>query len=594
MEDEIIKTDGISYKKLYVLAVVMLACAVIPIWYLGRYDVTSLDDFYFGKLTYQAWKSTHSIGAVFNAAIEQVKFYYGAKQATYSSVFLMSFYPGAWNERAYFLTPFIMSGMIMASVTALVHVVIMDCMGVGKTTGEPGTKTSGRGWSEAKYVTGIINALIIFVILQTIPVPLEGIFWYNGSLHYVFMQSLMILEAAVILHGINAGGTNPVMPAAESGAKAAASKAVGSKAAVSKAAASRPAGFMAKGTDNRSRRTRIICIIVASLIGIIVGGGNLITGLQACLLTFIHVCVMIAAYLSDKKEDGLFNRLGFGSYKKEDWAFMIPEAVTVIGYLINITAPGNANRQESVVQMNPVKAVIYSFYYGVCHAVSWMNVMMVAVMIVAAVALGKLAAGQKRRFIHPLFMGLICICIFAAMFTPTFYAMSEDVPSRVQNVIYVVEVLLIFINLSNGAGYVWREGREKESSNGKKGSRCCTFFRKLFELTDKSLPTIMLTGIIAVGIIFVFAADKNTYVSMSAVRSIANGEAARYYEQSMDRFEILRGDERDVVIKAYTGDAKPYLLFKEDVDNAPGEEGYWLNLEMCGHYDKDSITVVAP
>ena len=590
------------------VAVVILVCAVIPIWYLGRYDVTSLDDFYFGTMTYQAWKSTHSLGAVLHAALEQVKFYYETKQATYSSVFLMAFYPGVWNERMYFFTPFIMSGMIIGSVTALVHVVISDCMGVREGQNyrdtqhaldtELGKSRNGITLKDAKYLTGITNVLLIFLILQTLPVPLEGIFWYNGSLHYFFMESVLIFEAAFILHGMHVGN------GLSGNVKEASVSTTASSVSVTAASGSTTtaSGSSGEKTSSDGRNTRIICLIGASLLGIIVGGGNLVTGLQACLLMFIHIMVVLAAYISDKKGDGVFRKLGFGGFKKDAVVFFIPEAITIIGYLINITAPGNAQRQESVVMMNPVKAVVSSFYYGLCHAVSWLNVMMIVVLIVIAVILGRLAVQKTgRRFIHPLFMALISICIFAAMFTPTFYAMSEDAPSRVQNIIYIAEVLLLFINLANGAGYFRMKQNpdltaehifDGETGDDKRKTGGSSFFNRLLDLTGESLSSVILTGIMAVAVIFLFTADKNTYTSMSALRSIANGEAARYYEQSMERFELYNDDEiKDVTIKAYTGDARPYLLFKEDVGNAPGEEGYWQNIEISNHYGKDSITV---
>ena len=74
-----------------------------------------------------------------------------------------------------------------------------------------------------------------------------------------------------------------------------------------------------------------------------------------------------------------------------------------------------------------------------------------------------------------------------------------------------------------------------------------------------------------------------------------NGEASRYYEQSMARLEILYDeDQPDAVIYGYTEDAKPYLLFKQDVSTAEGEEGYWQNIEMSNYFEKESITVVSP
>lgn len=531
------KNNESSLKKLYILSIVILACMLLPIWYIGRYDVTSLDDFYFGAMTYRAWKAEGTYGAVVRAAVEQVKFYFNAKQATYSSVFLMAAYPGVWNERLYFATPFIMSSMIAGSVSALTCVLIRDVMGV-----------------KDRFRTGIICCLLVTLILETLPVPLEGIFWYNGSLHYVFMESVMIFEAAIILHGVHSS----------------------------------------------KKSTMAWTIIAASLLGFVVGGGNLVTGLSACILIGLHILIMVISCIADKgvvmenpgkgadkgKKTGFIHRLGIRGYERRHLLFLIPEAVTFICYMINITAPGNAMRQESAVQMNPVKAVILSFYYGMTHGVSWTNPMMIVIFAVVAVLLANIAARSMHRFIHPLLMALIGLCVYAAMFTPVLYAMSEDAPSRIQNIIYIAQVMIIFINLVNDLGYLYMN---KDAEDG----QAAGFFKLLFGITDNAQCTIALTGIVAVLVLIIFTGDKNTYTSISAMRSVLNGEASRYYAQSMERFEVYNDDSiKDVVINTYTEDARPYLLFKEDVGSIPGEQGYWQNIEISERYGKDSITVI--
>ena len=514
-----------THKKLYLIVFIIFAASVLPIWYIGRYQTMSLDDYYFGTMTHMAWKLTGSLSWVFKAACEQVKFYFYAKQATYSSVFLMSAFPGVWSGKYYFLVPFILSSMIIGSVTALVHTVISDCMGI-----------------KSRYLTGIANMVLLFVIIQTVPYPLEGIFWYNGSVHYVFMESMLFFEAAIILHGMH----------------------------------------------SEKRSTHIWTLIAASVLGIIVGGGNLITGLQACVLTGLHVLTVICGNISAKKENGFLSRIGVGKLDKRTYLYFIPEAVTLIGYAVNITAPGNAERQATSVQMNPVMAIIRSFYSCLTHGVSWIGPMAIVGFALITVILAAVLINSAKRFIHPLFLLCISICVLAAMYTPTFYAMSEDAPSRVLNIIYIAEYTAIFINIANALGYLYSK---RESAGTDKGE----FFKLLFDLTGNALPKITAVLGIAILLIFILCADKNEYVTTSAVRSIANGEAARYHEQSIKRHEIL-SDESDLnpVIEAYTDDAKPYLLFKEDVGSDPDGEGYWQNVEMSGYYFKESITVVSP
>ncbi|MBO4899654.1 MAG: hypothetical protein J5509_05130 [Lachnospiraceae bacterium] len=504
------ETEQKRIKTIYWILFAVLTAAVLPLWYLGRYDVICLDDFGFGAITHMAWVYTHSVIYVLQAAIKQVQYLFFVKQATYSSIFLMAFFPGIWNEKYYFLVPFILTSTMIGAVTSIVHVIIGDCVGV-----------------KDRYVSGIINILLIFLIIQTVPVPLEAFFWFNGSLHYMFMHSMMLFEAAIILHGIH----------------------------------------------SEKKSTRIWCIVGASLLGVVVGGGNLITGLQACILIFFHVIYLIRG----RRE---------AENKNKNLIFLIPELVTVAGYMVNILAPGNHQRMGVETQMNPIKAIILSFYWGAAHGISWISPMMIAVMAIVAVLCVTLVRRSGKKFLHPLFLLAVSICIFAAMFTPTFYATSEDAPARVKNVIYLSEVLLIFINIINDAGYVYTNVSEEKPG-------ILTFWKNLFELMTSHIVPVVLTGIIAVSLIFVFAEDKNTYTSMSAVRSIANGEAERYYDQMKERAALYNDPEiKNVTIYALTDDAKPYLLFKEDVGNSEGDEGYWQNVSLCNYYEKYSITVV--
>ncbi|MBQ9333512.1 MAG: hypothetical protein IJS12_04180 [Lachnospiraceae bacterium] len=504
MEDKQQKT----YKLIYRIMLAVMVATILPLWYLGRYDVICLDDFGFGAVTHHAWVETHSAAAVFMAACEQVGYLFEVKQATYSSIFLMSFFPGIWNEKYYFLVPFILTSVTICSVSIFIHIVISDCIGV-----------------KNRYLTGIINMILIFLIIQTIPVPLEAFFWFNGAVHYVFMESVMLIEISLILHGLHNKGTGP----------------------------------------------RILCVVIASVLGIIVGGGNLITGLQACILVALFLLLFIR---TDKEE-----RRGYAM-------FLIPALITVACYLVNILAPGNYQRMEVETQMNPIKAIVLSFYWGISHGLTWISPMTIAAMIAVFALSCVITREAVRRYLPPLLMFVVTTCVFAAMFTPTFYATSEDAPARVKNIIYMAEILMIFINIVNACGYIQtKEVTVPDSATG--------FWKNMTGLCLKHTRGIVLAGITAVLLLFIFAENKNTYTSISAVRSLVKGEASRYYEQNKARSELYNDPSQpDVTIYALTDDAKPYLLFKEDVGNYDGEEGYWQNVSLCNYYDKNSITVI--
>lgn len=111
--------------------------------------------------------------------------------------------------------------------------------------------------------------------------------------------------------------------------------------------------------------------------------------------------------------------------------------------------------------------------------------------------------------------------------------------------------------------------------------------RLLTEVEKKTAVwTVVLT--VMLGAVLVLPADKNTYTTISALRSIASGEAAQYAKENEERLTLYVSDEKDIVIRPLT--ATPYLLHIDDVTNEGGR-GYWLNLALMDYYEKDSITV---
>ena len=165
--------------------------------------------------------------------------------------------------------------------------------------------------------------------------------------------------------------------------------------------------------------------------------------------------------------------------------------------------------------------------------------------------------------------------MFSAMFTPTLFATSSEGPDRCKNVMRIVLYLLVFFNLFNGFGWCMQHRKDGLA------------VRLLTEVEKKTAVwTVVLT--VMLGAVLVLPADKNTYTTISALRSIASGEAAQYAKENEERLTLYVSDEKDIVIRPLT--AMPYLLHIDDVTNEGGR-GYWLNLALMDYYEKDSITV---
>ena len=176
------------YKIIAIGALALLILGIIPLIYIGRYAHPCADDFTYGYYTHAIWSTTKSLPQTLQWAFRQVKITYDTWQGTFSSAFLMALSPAIWGEEYYFLSPIILIGMMVLAYFSLGYVILVKLL-----------RTSKSIWV-------IINSLVAFLIIETVPSPVNAYYWYNGAVHYNFMHSCMILLFAAMLGVENGSG----------------------------------------------------------------------------------------------------------------------------------------------------------------------------------------------------------------------------------------------------------------------------------------------------------------------------------------------------------------------------------------------------
>lgn len=520
-------------KWLFRILLVVFIASMVPVLYLSRYAFPNCDDFTYGVQTHSVWNATHSFGEVIKTAFAVTKETWQLWQGTWFSIFLMTLTPGIFGEKWYFLTTFLMAGMLGGSICVLMRTVLCRYISPAK---------------ENRYLRGICTLTVLFLTFQTFVSPVLALYWYNGSLHYVFMESVLFFAVSALL--------------------------------------------CLETSEQKSKK--IGWMIVSAVLCALLGGANLLTGLQSVILI-----VLLTAW-------ELFRK------KKNRFWFLFPLVCNLIGFAFNVLAPGNLIREDTAESMGAVKAILMSFYWGVVYVTEWLTPIVLvgfAMLIPVAYRLAKQATG---KFFKPLYTVILSFCIFSAMFTPTLYATSSEGPDRCKNVMRVVLYLLVFFNLLNACGWVWQQkqpGQHSQPGQGKlpeaemqsaqsergqeakAGQSVPGFFYTVLELLEEKKSAFYAVTLVATGVIFLFAADKNTYTSVSAFRSIVNGEAAEYAAENDARLELYTNGEAEITITPLS--AEPYLLYIDDVTNE-GDRGYWLNLALMDYYGKDKITVSGP
>ncbi len=482
--------DRIPMSRMAACAAILFVVSVIPLLWLGRYNVMCIDDYDYGRVVHDTWMQTGSVWQSIQTAWQQNMEFYQNWQGTYISCFLMALCPMNFRYEVAWVVPVIMIGMFATSAFILGRHILHRWLGC-----------DGTGSS-------FIMLMLLFMFYQVIEAPFEGIYWYNGATHYVFMESVWFFTLAAL-----------------------------------------SAAFW-----SRKKSREIILCITAAVLAVIVGGGNLVTGLQA---EIFMVFLLIYAVITNRKKI---------------ITVCIPLVTGSIGFLFNVLAPGNLMRGEidSSVGYSAVMSVLLSFYHAVVFMIRWTPAFVIIVWLMLLPVLWKMTGQSKQKFSHPVWVTIGAYCVIAAMFTPTLYALGMVGLARVDNIIQMVYYLCLIMVTAYWLGYL----------NHREGDALGLFL-------DKTKGRMTAVCFCLMLLIWVMTADKNTYTSISALRSLVNGEAQTFYTEAMERHDIyIDEDIVDVEVKPYS--AKPALFSFDDLST---DRENWLNLAVMQYYHKAYVVL---
>lgn len=485
--------------RMVAVAAFFLLLSLLPILLLGKYNVMCIDDYDYGRRVHDVWQATGSFGASVQEAWRQNMEFYQIWQGTYVSCFLMAMCPMNFRYDTAWVVPLLMIGMFAASAFALGRHILVRWLGCEK-----------QGAS-------LCMILLLFMFYQVIEAPFEGIYWYNGSIHYVLMQSVWFFLLTLASESVWA--------------------------------------------ENKARAG--FCCAAASLLSVIVGGGNLVTGLQAEILL-----AFLAGYVCWKKR----NKIAY---------VIIPFLAETTGFLVNILAPGNAARSsvDPDEGYGAVKAIALSFYHMAVFAIRWTPVFVLIVWLVLLPLLWRLVKVSKQKFSHPFLMTAGAYCVLSAMFTPTLFAVGMAGLSRVDNIIQMTYYVAALLVTTYWLGYFSHRTCAAEAQDS------AAAFGLFLERTGGRMSAACLILLLAV---WVLTADKNTYTGISALRSLVKGEGQSFYEESVERYALYTDDAlTDVEVRPYS--VKPVLFAFDDLSE---DEGNWLNLAVAGYYHKNSVKLI--
>lgn len=378
------------------------------------------------------------------------------------------------------------------------------------------------------YLSHSIIMCMLFITVQCMVGRVEAFYWYAGAANYMLVHSMSLFFYGLLISSVYDNGKKKVWD-----------------------------------------------LILAGILGFLVGGGNQMTALNVAVI----MLVVIGFGVVGKK---------WNQYK----AFLIPIGLSLAGFVLNVAAPGNWVRAESANGMNPIKAVLISFYYCLDYCVDDWSGWPVALLLIILVPLfWKLLEKTSFAFPYPLAVILFGYCLVSAMMTPPLFAVGNIEAARLQALTFTMYMLVLVLCEGYVIGYLRRKWY-KEC-----GCR----------LSERSEPNVETVGLqqeksgfsvsqiwCLAGCVCFFAAasvitvipDPDYFTMSSAVTDLANGSAKAYSEARKARVALYESGEKNVIVEELP--SQPALLYFSDIKKDPED---WENQGLCRFYRLDSVRV---
>lgn len=369
-----------------------------------------------------------------------------------------------------------------------------------------------------KYISRCVAMLMLFVTVQCMVGRVEAFYWYSGAVNYMFVHGMSLFFYGLLICAAHDEG-----------------------------------------------KKRVWDLAWASFLGFFVGGGNQMTALNVFII--LSVVIGFLAHLKKWKE-----------YR----ALIIPIVLFYVGFLLNVASPGNWVRAADVAGMNPVKAVMVSFYYCVDYCLSEWSGWPVTILVIALIPLFFHMAGETDfQFRFPLVVVLFGYCIVSAMMTPPLFAVGNMEAERLQALTFTMYILVLTLCVGYVVGWVRKKWDAQSAGTLKKQMSVETENRFSIPAIQCLIGCILFFGF--AGMISIIP-ESHYFTFSSALTDLGNGSAQAYGQALEERTELYKSGEKNIVVEQLP--AQPVLLYFSDIKKDPED---WENKGVCRFYGLESV-----
>lgn len=475
---EKMEKEFLTQKGLCLFMVLGFLWFVVPLLYIGRYNHGAGDDYWFAFHVHCTWLNTHSLIEVIKTAFSKVAEFYESWQGTYSSVFFFAISPMAFGEQYAHAVPYLMIGMTCISTVVIMYAVLNRWMGLNGYT--------------------CVSAMMAACTMQCafMYTPASGLYWYNGAVHYVFMQGFFNLTVGFALLNFE------------------------------------------RVYHNRGRNIwKVMELAVCTAAAFMAAGGNFSTALLTAEILMLLAALAIILWKIQKRRGYLW--------------FAIPFLVGEAGFLANILAPGNAVRQANFQQGSILGTIGKSLSYSLSQMVLWINVYVIVILVLLLPMFIKAAENSRYAFRCPLLVTGIGYGLYASMFAPGFYALNSEPLSRNQNICKMFLLLCLVLLEAYWCGWLVHRVKVVQRIVPRHGKNVIGWTIVLFlSLLIGNISFVRLDEV----------SKKATFVNYGAYRLIVDGEGIQYWNEYLQRLQQYKGEDKVVYVQPYSNQPYPLWI----------------------------------
>lgn len=252
----------------------------------------------------------------------------------------------------------------------------------------------------------------------------------------------------------------------------------------------------------------------------------------------------------------------------------MPVAAFFLGFALNVAAPGNWVRAEGASGMNPVKAVLVSFYYCLDYCLGqWFGWPIILLVVLLVPLCWHMAEKTEFTFPCPLISVLFGYCLVSAMMTPSLFAVGNIGAARLQALTFTMFILVLTLCVGYVTGWVRKKVEKRAGADFSLNEIWCL------------LGCILFFGLAAV---ITIIPDPHYFVFSSALTDLSNGSAKAYGDALHERMEIYNSGEKNITVSPLP--SQPKLLYFSDIKEDPED---WENRGVSRFYGLESVKVAA-